>query len=105
MDPAAPLIERRARGFVGSLEQLIRLLGRVWDWIDRRDVDKHAAFWAVLMMTWYIVDWALEFAFQHASKPGLEIAAIVGAILLPWTPVQAAAVKWYFDSRSKGNEP
>lgn len=70
-----------------------------WDFVDKRDLDKHAMSWATFYITWKIVEWATHFVANHPDKPGLEVAAILGAVMLPWTPVQAAVVNWYFKAR------
>ena len=75
-------------------------LTRLWDWIDNRDIDKHVMAWATYYVTIRIVAWAAEFIEDNPDKPGLEVAAIVTAVTLPWTPVQAAVIRWYFEARS-----
>lgn len=75
-------------------------LTRLWDWFDDRDIDKHVMAWATFYITIRIVSWAAEFIDDHPDKPGLEVAAIVTAVMLPWTPVQAKVIQWYFDSRT-----
>mgnify|MGYP001615475543 FL=1 len=72
-----------------------------WDFIDKRDIDKHIMSWAVFGMTFYVVDWVIDFVYAHPDKPGFEIAAIVAALMVPWTPVQAAVIKWYFAARTE----
>lgn len=80
---------------------LAKRLSETWDFVDRRDIDKHVTAWAVFGMTFYLGDWVLDYVFAHPDKPGLEVAAIVTAIMLPWTPVQAAVIKWYFEARTE----
>ena len=70
-----------------------------WDWIDKRDIDKHAVTMIVLVGTAIITGWAMEFAW-YSSRPGLEIAAIIGAVATPYAAVQAVAIKWYFEART-----
>lgn len=72
---------------------------QVWDFIDNRQIDVHAMAWSVFAMTGYVVYWSMEFVWQHPDKPGLEVAAIVGAVNLPITPVLAKVVDWYFNAR------
>jgi hypothetical protein len=75
-------------------------LTRIWDWIDKRDIDKHVVSIVVLWGTKILTSWAMTFATAHADKPGLEIAAIIAAVTAPYMALQAAAIKFYFDSRS-----
>jgi hypothetical protein len=79
---------------------LFEVAGALWDFVDKRDIDKHIVAWWSFYVTYTLVYWSLEYVFKHPDKPGLEMAAIIGAILLPWTPVQGAIVKWYFAARS-----
>ena len=73
---------------------------QLWDFIDQRDIDKHAMAWAVFGITCYLLQWTLNFVWVYPDKPGLEVAAIVGAIMATWTPVQAKVIQWYFASRT-----
>lgn len=71
-------------------------LTRAWDWFDKRDIDKHVLSIAVMISTFKITTWAITFA-QISPKTGAEIAMIIAAVLIPWTPLQAAALKWQFE--------
>lgn len=73
---------------------------RIWDWIDARDIDKHAVSVVVLYGTKVLTTWAMGFAAAHPDKPGLEIAAIIGAVTAPYMVLQGAAIKYYFEARS-----
>ena len=73
---------------------------QLWDFIDARDIDKHLMAWATFAATCYVGYWCTEFVWAHPDKPGLEVGAIVGALLLPWTPMQAKVIQWYFESRT-----
>lgn len=75
-------------------------LTRIWDWIDKRDIDKHVVSIVVLYGTKILTSWAMVFATANADKPGLEIAAIIAAVTGPYMVLQAAAIKFYFDARS-----
>ena len=76
---------------------------QLWDFIDERDIDKHLMAWATFYVTYFLLNWVLNFVWVYPDKPGLEVAAIVGSVLLPWTPVQGAVIRWYFESRTNGN--
>ena len=94
------MIEQRRSQDRGWLCWIAARCSQCWDFIDKRDIDKHLVTWWSFYVTFYLLDWALEYVFKHPDKPGLEVAAIVGAIMLPWTPVQGAIVKWYFEART-----
>lgn len=74
--------------------------GQFWDFIDKRQIDKHAMAWASFGVTSYMIFWCMEFIWAHPERPGLEIGAIIAAMMLPWTPVQGAVIKWYFAARN-----
>jgi hypothetical protein len=84
----------------GLLCRLARVLSLGWDFVDKRDIDKHFMAWAVFGMTFYMADWMLDYIYAHPDKSGLELAAIASAIMVPITPVLGAVVRWYFEARS-----
>lgn len=75
-------------------------LTRSWDWIDKRQIDAYAVSLVILYGTVDIMRWAMHFA-ETGNRPGLEVAAIVGAITGPYSILQAAAIKFLFDARQK----
>ncbi len=91
-----PTLKRRATDG-GPLCWLARRLTEFWDFFDKRDIDKHLMAWATFYVTVALTSWAKQYVEDHADKPGLELAAVIGAALLPWTPVQSFVIKWYFE--------
>ncbi len=83
----------------GPLCWLAMRASQAWDFVDKRDIDKHAVSVAVMFGTIKITSWAMAFADVATGKPGLEVAAILGAVLAPWMALQGAAIKWYFEAR------
>lgn len=83
-----------------SEQQLIHRLGRLWDWIDKRDIDKHIVTICILWGTKILTDWAMVFAATNSARPGLEVAAIIAAVTGPYMALQAAAIAFYFKSRT-----
>jgi len=75
------------------------LVTKFLDFLDRRDVDKHVVSAVILLGTYSLTRWAMHFADTHADKSGTEIAAIIAAVTAPYLAVQAAAIKFYFESR------
>tara|TARA_R110000868_G_C10592522_1_gene739725 strand:+ start:374 stop:664 length:291 start_codon:yes stop_codon:yes gene_type:complete len=71
----------------------------VWDWIDKRDIDKHIVSIGIFYGTIRVLDWAMTFAIDHDWMGGLEMAAVIAAVLAPYMALQGAAIKWYFESR------
>lgn len=72
---------------------------RFWDWIDKRDIDKHAISVSIMYGTWSLTHWAMTYAIA-SSRPGIDLAVIIAAVTAPYVALQAAALKWYFDARS-----
>lgn len=76
-------------------------LTRGWDWIDSRDIDKHLLSLGIFYGTIKITSWAMSYASAFTTKNGVEVAAVIAAVMAPYMALQAAAVRFYFDSRSK----
>lgn len=76
-------------------------LARLWDWIDERDIDKHALSVGIFYGTIKLTAWAMAFAALHPEKTGIEVAAIIAAVTAPYMALQAAAIKFYFEARAK----
>ena len=72
-----------------------------WDFIDKRQIDTYAISVAILWGTVKIVEWAMHYANTHADKNGVEVAAVVAAVMTPYSLLQGAAVKFLFDARQK----
>ncbi len=70
-----------------------------WDFIDKRQLDKHAVSLAILYGTIKVTSWAMEYAWTHGEKTGLEAAAIIAAVLAPYMTLQGAAISFYFKAR------
>jgi hypothetical protein len=95
-------------------------LSEFWDFVDRRDIDKHVTaqviLWAFLLGTYQMTRWGFEFAndWLEASKSGqaisgTEVAAVLAAIGGPWSLLVGAAlsivVKFYFKLRVNNSTP
>lgn len=72
-----------------------------FDWVDKRQVDAWMVLVFSLVMTYIVLDWAMEFADAHPDLDALKMAAVVGAVVGPWVTMQAALVKFVFDARQK----
>ena len=93
------MIESRRSEDRGWLCWVAMRMSQAWDWIDARDIDKHFISLAVLYGTVKVTSWSMAFA-EHGDRPGLEIAAIIGAVAAPYMALQAAAISFYFKARS-----
>lgn len=76
-------------------------LSAFWDWVDKRDIDKHVMSWAVFAVTVCLLVWSCHFAI-NSPRNGTDVAAILAAVWGPWNLVQAAVVNWYFQ-RARGD--
>lgn len=77
----------------------MNIVTRWWDWIDQRDIDKHAICWSTFYGLVKLTEWAMAYA-AHSPRPGLEVAAILGAVTAPYMVLMGAVVKYYFDART-----
>lgn len=75
-----------------------------WDWVDRRQLDAHVISAIILYGSIVITEWAMQFA-KHGDRPGIEIAAIIGAVVGPWSVLQGAAIKFHFEARQRDFTP
>lgn len=71
----------------------------LWDWLDRRDVDKHLVSIFIMYGTWRITEWAMDFAYSANDLSSVGMAAIIAAVTAPYMALQAAAIGFYFKSR------
>jgi len=75
---------------------------RWWDWIDERDIDKHLVSLAIMYGTIKVTEWSMKYAMTYpAEASSAGSAAIIAAVTGPYMVLQAAAIKFYFDSRTK----
>lgn len=97
-----PLSEQpRRRATDGGILCWIALrLADLWDFIDKRDIDKHAISAVVLWYSFRITEWAMHFIAAHPDKSVVESAAVIAAVMGPWSAVQAGAIAWVFKARS-----
>jgi hypothetical protein len=93
------MIDQRRATDRGALCWIAARASQAWDWVDARDIDKHAVSLAILYGTASVTKWAMRFA-EHGDRPGIEIAAIIAAVVAPYMALQAAAIAWYFKART-----
>ncbi len=75
-------------------------LTRAWDWVDERDIAKHAVSLAILFGTIRVTHWAMGYASAETDKSGVEVAAVIAAVSAPYMALQAAAIGFYFKART-----
>ena len=87
----------------GWLCTLALRFSQLWDFVDRRQIDCWVVTIFTLTVTYRLTEWGVQFA-SHSPRPGIEVAAIIGAVGAPWALLQAAVVKFVFDARQKSFE-
>lgn len=80
---------------------IARRASEVWDFVDKRDIEKYAVAVAILYATYMTLEWSFAFAERHMDKSGIELAAVIAAIIGPWSAVTAGVIKWLFDARTE----
>lgn len=93
------IVRRRATD--SYTEALTRSVTRFWDWIDKRQIAQHLVSVCILLGTIKITEWAMSFAIT-SPLPGVERAAVIAAVLTPYSALQAAAIGFFFNSRKPG---
>lgn len=95
----APQEVKRRRRDDGWLCWVADRAGQFWDFVDKRQIDAYFVSVFILYGTLEIMRWAMKFAEAHHDKSGIEIAAIIAAIVTPYSALQAAAIKFLFEAR------
>jgi len=70
-----------------------------WNWVDERQIDAHLYSLAILYGTYFAMRWCMHYADLNAGRPGLEVAAVIGAVMAPVSVLQSAAIKFLFEAR------
>lgn len=100
-DGQAGSVQPRRRASDGGVLCWIALrFADLWDWFDKRDIDKHIISGVVLWYSFRITEWAMHFIALHPDKPVAESAALIAAVMVPWSGVQAGAIAWVFKART-----
>lgn len=116
-DPERPHVDRA--GDKGWLCWAAARAGDFWNFIDKRDIDKHVTAAAIIVFfvieTTKLTEWGLDYANvwlgtaaaspTHAvAVPGSEVALVLAAVLGPWSlmvsTVVSLVVSFYFKARS-----
>jgi len=73
----------------------------LWGWLERKNfVSVHAfLLYVTTWMTWEITIQAWRYAFTTSLTSGIEAAAVIGAVTVPFAALQAAVFKIYSESR------
>ena len=74
---------------------------RFWDWVDEREIDKHAISWLIVGYgLFWLTPWAMKYA-NESPRPGIDIAAILGAVTAPYTLLIGAVINYYLKARTQ----
>jgi hypothetical protein len=55
--------------------------------------------YSTLWFTWVAFDWAGHYAFAIIGKPGIDVAAVIAAVTVPISALQAFTFKWYMGNK------
>lgn len=94
------MIEQRRAEDVGFLCRVAHTASLAWDFVDKRDIDKHTVTIFIMWGTWKLTEWAMAYAAMTHAKSGVEVAAIIAAVTAPYMALQAAAIAFYFRARA-----
>lgn len=94
------MIEQRRSEDKGWLCEVAMRCSQAWDFVDKRDLDKHAVSLVILIGTIKVLHWSFAFAEAHMDKSGSELALVIGAVTAPYMALQAAAISFYFKART-----
>jgi hypothetical protein len=83
-------------------EVMFCAFGRIADFIDRRQIIRRGAFVWMLVLTTDVVRNLVSFSMMTA-RPGLEVAAILAAILTPLATLQGFIFKFYDQAQKDMN--
>lgn len=76
---------------------VVSSLTHTWDWLDKRNIVRRAAFVWMLYMTERVILWTLTFS-ESSPRAGMEVAAILAAVWAPMTALIGAVFKFYQES-------
>jgi hypothetical protein len=75
---------------------------QLFDWFDKRDIDKHLVMAIIMAGTVKITWWAAQYVDANPADAGTDVGLKVAAVMIPWSIIATPAIKWYFDSRPTG---
>lgn len=71
------------------------------EFLDRRSVFRRVAFVWMMWLTSKATMWCFSFAAAKTYEDGMQAAAVIGAVMLPISGLQAAVIKWYSEHRQE----
>lgn len=89
---------RRVYDDAPFLCRVARVGSHWWDWFDRRKIFERIISVAILYGTIKITAWAMNFA-EHGDRPGIEVAAIIAAVVAPYMALQGAAIAFLLKAK------
>ncbi len=76
----------------------------VADLLDDGKWNKKAILYVTLYITIWSLRWAFEYTISQSGSPGIDTAAVIGAVMLPISGLQAAVVKFYLDESTRSKQ-
>jgi hypothetical protein len=68
---------------------------------DEGNWGRKAVSYFTLFITYTSLKWSFEYTASQSGKPGLETAAVIGAVMAPIAILQAAIAKFYFEANTR----
>ena len=93
MTKAKPTPKRRSTDRIAGLFQAF--LG----FLDNRSVFRRVAFVWMMWLTTRASFWCFDYAASKVFADGVQVAAVIAAVMMPIGALQAAVFKWYSESR------
>lgn len=72
-----------------------------WDFIDRRAVVRRIMAIGTFALVVWVIAWATRFA-ETSPRPGMDVAAIIGAVMAPLNLLMGFMFSSYSKSRKEG---
>ena len=87
-----------------AMEHVSVTVDRFLVWADKRNIVsvRSAVIYVTVWMTWRLTEWATGFAtgWMSSGKSGVEAAAVIAAITVPFATLQAFAFRDYIGGGS-----
>ena len=83
-----------------SANVVYRAVGNFLDFIDQRQIIRRFVLITALWMAVKSAEWTWDFGY-YSSRPGLEVAAIIGAMWTPMAALLGMLVKFYDTHQTK----
>ena len=78
--------------------RILSWVSQWWDFIDNRGIVRRIVLGVAITQTWIVTTWAMTFA-EASTRPGIDVAAVIGAVSAPVATFGGFVFKSYLDSK------